>query len=60
MRIDKYELMGALIGGSILFIVIAIILTLKYYPNVGFCKRYFPDVPTWECALGDKYKYDND
>lgn len=33
---------------------------LKWVPDANFCKKYFPDVVTYECVFSDKYKYDND
>jgi len=48
---------------AILIAIVSVFLfvgMLKCHSTIGFCKRYFKDVPVSECLFSDRYKYDGD
>ena len=44
----------------VVFIIGGISLVgLRIYSNTQFCNNYFNEVPTWECVISSRYKYDH-
>ena len=45
----------ALLG--FIFIMMFVFLGFNIKANMGFCDRFFNDVPKWECVISERYRF---